>query len=200
MKGQPVSSPAGGIFTGGTMNEATQKKIGTILKGSEERDAIHVAVASVVADAVLKPGQHIGVVNGHATRHGTMVGIVDPYLQRTVMPGQRFWCFLYPMTVTSLRHEWTHPAFDQRTGPQDTDKAMAEEWLRNFAEGWRFDYDEMIQGAYDGSFVTADGIDIHSAAELADGDEDKFWACIETLSGRRFDHAHRRNFTWSCSC
>lgn len=75
------------------------------------RDAIHVAVAPVEAAEDLLPGQHVGLVAGRASAEAESIGVVDPFLTSPVLKGQRFWLFLYPNTVTSLRHVWTHPAF-----------------------------------------------------------------------------------------
>lgn len=88
-----------------------------ITDGDRRRDAIHIAVAPVTSGEALQPGQHIGFVPvGQIETVGlvdadSQVGLVDPFLTETVLPGQRFWLFLYPNTVTSLRHVWTHPAF-----------------------------------------------------------------------------------------
>ena len=83
--------------------------------GDRRRDAIHIAVAPVTAAEQLAPGQHVGFVqDGNLELVGASahaIGIVDPYLTEAVEPGQRFWLFLYPGTVTSLRHIWTHPTF-----------------------------------------------------------------------------------------
>jgi hypothetical protein len=82
--------------------------------GDRRRDAVHIAVAPVTAAERLTPGQHVGLVAGETEHVGpaeTCIGIVDPFLTQPVEVGQRFWLFLYPNTVTSLRHYWTHPAF-----------------------------------------------------------------------------------------
>ena len=94
----------------------TSPQLGRLIDdGDRRRDAVHVAVAAVTAEVQLRPGQHIGL-----TRPDSMelvgptdrpIGIVDPYLTEDVEPGQRFWMFLYPDTVTDLRHVWAHPAF-----------------------------------------------------------------------------------------
>lgn len=89
---------------------------GELLLPGEQPDAIHIAVAPVVAGGLLNPGQHVGFLEeGNTELVGAWrnpIGIVDPYLRQQVKPGQRFWLFLYPNTVTGLRHEWTHPAFE----------------------------------------------------------------------------------------
>ena len=96
-------------------------KLGTLLEGTEQRDAIHVAIAPVTAWQTLYPGQHIGFVDGGkvlvAPGIPVLIGIIDPFLETRVMKGERCWLFLYQNTVTSLRHEWTHPAFEKRPEP-----------------------------------------------------------------------------------
>ena len=83
--------------------------------GDRRRDAIHIAVAPVTAAVRLAPGQHVGLVReGNLELVGPCdrpIGVVDPFLTEPVEPGQRFWLFLYPGTITGLRHVWTHPAF-----------------------------------------------------------------------------------------
>lgn len=86
--------------------------LGKIITSPQCRDAIHIAIAPVTAAETLRSGQHVSAQGSLAEPH---VGIVDPYLRRPVQKGQQFWLCLYPLTVTSLRHEWTHPSFDGDT-------------------------------------------------------------------------------------
>lgn len=76
------------------------------------RDAVHVAVLAAIAGMPLRAGDHVSYDKGKANgnqRYSKYIGIVDPFLERTVKTGQTFWLFLYPRTITSLKHEWEHP-------------------------------------------------------------------------------------------
>ena len=84
----------------------------------DERDAIHIATAAVFATEDLNPGDHVGFVTKDNDKMGRSeiapLGIVDPFLPKPVKKGERFWVFLYPGTIQSLRHNWSHPSFDVR--------------------------------------------------------------------------------------
>lgn len=93
-------------------------KLGQLILGKAFRDAIHVAVAPVVAGEELSPGQQVFLIGEEAFyalgKNSGSIGIVDPFLARIVSKGERFWLCLYPGTTTSLRHAWTHPAFEPK--------------------------------------------------------------------------------------
>jgi hypothetical protein len=78
-----------------------QVKVGQILTGPAGRDAIHVPVIPMVATRVMQPGER------------TANGCVDPFLDKPVQPGERYYLWVRPGTVTSLRHVWSAPAFPE---------------------------------------------------------------------------------------
>lgn len=86
--------------------------IGKLIDQERGRDAIHVAVAPVEAAYPLVIGSHICILeNGKAGYGSGSIGIVDPFLTVAPKEGDRFYVFLYPGSIMSLRHEWVHPAF-----------------------------------------------------------------------------------------
>lgn len=123
-------------------------KLGQLIVTEECRDAIHVAVAPVVAGERLMPGDHVGFLEDGRVGEGatTKLGVVDPFLRVSVRRGERFWLCLYPSTVTSLRHDWEHPAFSGKAAPSPT-RAESEEWLTDFASRLGFSYDNIMQAA-----------------------------------------------------
>ncbi len=93
-------------------------ELGKLIEGTAFRDAVHVAVAPVEAGEIVHPGDRVwlrddGTVSISTVGDHKAVGVVDPFLEEaTAVPkGAKFWLFLFPGTVTSLRHSWTHPAF-----------------------------------------------------------------------------------------
>jgi hypothetical protein len=108
--------------------------IGRLIDGGQGRDAVHIAIAPTTAPCDLQPGQHVDQ-HGNPEAPGIVpVGIVDPFLREPVRSGQRFWLFLYPNTVISLRHEWTHPAYPT-TSPAEVNQAIKEYLEQRKARG-----------------------------------------------------------------
>ena len=100
--------------------------LGMIHYKPEKRDAIHLAVEPVKAGQDLNPAQRIGIIDGFAYATDSTYfgeddrlkvvpyhGIVDPFLQTAVQPGQSFWFVMKPREVRSLRHVWHHEDFPE---------------------------------------------------------------------------------------
>ena len=90
--------------------------LGTIISSKEKRDAIHLAVEPVFCKQRLLPGSHISHIGDNEVVLAEVEkghGIVDPFLTRPVEPGEWFWFVMYPRQIRSLRHVWTHPAFEE---------------------------------------------------------------------------------------
>lgn len=173
-----------------------EPKIGQIIKGDARRDAIHVAIAPVVAACDLAPGYHVGLLpDGTASNKAAKVGIVDPYLPYGVTKGERFYLFLYPQTVTSLRHEWTHPAFTDDV--KLSEKEQSEAWLREAAVMLGVSYEHLI-GEYS---ELATGDYINNGEHIRDVWYvlcDEFWKHHKIVTGRDVPEMNRGGFTCSC--
>lgn len=175
-------------------------KIGEILSGTEERDAVHVALAPVVATEKLAPGQDIGFCDDGdrdsvSASADVKIGIVDPFLKALVFPNQRFWMFVYPNTVTSLRHEWTHPEFTRPT------LEAAEAWLKGFAEKCGLSYGSLMDAARS----WRDGGDYHIEYDTERGCDamyefkEEFWKNFD-VAENVVTPPERRGVFFSCSC
>lgn len=150
--------------------------LGKIIEGEAQRDAIHVAVAPVVAGHELGPGDHVGILDG-GTAGGcpNPIGIVDPFLHKGVRPGQKFWLFLYPRTVTGLRHDWTHPAFELKHD------VGAREWIKDFANDRGLSFAELMAAAKDWIEFAAQ----FERGGRGDSVPNEFWDHYYNLTGKR---------------
>lgn len=171
-------------------------KLGELITEPQERDAIHVAVAPVVAGEKLAPGQDIGILEdgrggGNARK---LIGIVDPFLKRLVQPDQEFWMFLYPNTITSLRHDWTHPAFAKVDAPE-RDTSASEKWLKDFADQWDLTYEELMNAGH----AYIDHGDYLNRGGRFEGESvpDEFWDHFTAVTGKV---TQNRGSFFTCAC
>lgn len=122
-------------------------KLGQIINGIVERDAVHVAIAPVIAVCDIEPGTHIGFTQDdtkHVGPSDNNIGIADPFLTKTIKKFEKFYMVLYPNTVSSLRHEWEHPAFINKNA---LIRDAAIEWMQNFADYAGLSYDDVMDAA-----------------------------------------------------
>lgn len=180
----------------------------------DERDAIHIATAAVYAYEDMNPGDHIGFVTKEHNIMGRSelapVGIVDPFLPNGVKKGQRFWVFLYPGTIMSLRHSWSHPSFDMRqqlirvmeeTPAKRRMKAFAQE-LSSTADYSGNSHDAItFEDVIDRATAFVNTGDYWSEGGRFEGQSlyDEFWDDFEELTGLKVKDGDRYSF-FSCSC
>ena len=176
-------------------------ELGKLITGPEQRDAIHVAVAPVVAGHMLRPGDHVGFMDDSqkvCASARTPIGVIDPFLTRNVGTGEQCWLFLYPNSVTGMRHEWSHPAFGQKPLPEVSKKESVD-WLTEFGKAFDLSFDEIIDHLKDwqhhGSHYVCDGFDTPRRAFT---DKHLMWQHFTNVTGIVPSDADDVPFTCSC--
>lgn len=191
--------------------DKTTPKVGTILKGDEQRDAIHMALAPVVADEEIVPGQHIGLkADGTASGHSAKaIGIVDPFLTSNIRKGQRFYLWLYPNTITSLHHHWSHPAFGDtppfKTAIEASDRgAESRRIIEAIAGQCGVSYKRLMESAerwVDDSGNYTGYTHMGENEDYKDVDDwGLFWKHYEIVTGETIPDSVPRHSFFSCSC
>lgn len=190
----------------------TQSLIGKKITEDYEKDAIHIAVLPAIAGERLSPGQHVGIGKDGFSfgdyKCGKFLGVVDPFLKEVLEPGDRFWMFMYPNTITGLRHVWTHP--DVLDGASPKDRAASEKWIRDYIDASDCpDYDTLVSaliGEYvppaeydiDSAYITVDNEYLHFNGRDAHGDiNPELFYHVEVVTGRK---CVARPKYFSCSC
>lgn len=167
-------------------------RLGEIITGDQQRDAVHIAVIPIEAGEPLAPGSRVAIGEGGRGYPGMLmgdgaVGVVDPYLRQVVQPGERFWLFLYPGSIRSLRHEWTHPAFPGKMSASET-------WLRDFAKGCGVPYDGMLKEIEEGGSVWVGNDDSSYTWR------EEFLFHAQAVLGEKFTEKHRDGIYFHCAC
>lgn len=173
-------------------NEDTLKQLGKLVDDWAQRDAVHIAVVPLVAKHELRPGQRVGVSDGMACGQPPHLGVVDPYLSTPVSKGERFFVFLNPGSITSLRHNWTHPDFPDNSKEQEA----AQAWMDAYAAGIGVSTGELMWNAINflrtGEYWNEG--DKFEGMHVPEG----FWIIFEKLTGTKVEN--KKGSFFSCSC
>jgi hypothetical protein len=93
--------------------------------------------------------------------------------------GQRCWVFLYPQTITGIRHHWRHPFFQD----QDAHPTVDREWITAFAARWKYSFDEFMEGAHEYIEDNHQLDDKWNQLYVPKEDWNEFWAHFYKLTG-----------------
>lgn len=74
------------------------------------KDAIHVAIVSVRAAHMIKPGQRCGLNEyNEAVTTSKGSGVANPFLKKNIQRGELFFLLLDMQEVPNVQHTWEHP-------------------------------------------------------------------------------------------
>src|SRR5882724_12030884 len=168
---------------------SNETKLGTIPKGNEGRDAVHVAIVPMCAATHLAGGSPVKVNAKNEAEPCSVedaIGVVDPFRpqDQSVAKGSWFWLCLYPNTITGLRHVWEHPCFPKsEIEPErplseipSTSVADSQRWIADYVRQHCFYWDKEPDGGYsefkqyvrDERWIYYYGSDCHSLADVYD--------------------------------
>lgn len=180
----------------------TLNTIGKVLTKDLPRDAVHIAVLCVeLQESKLKPGDHVGY---HGTRQHP-IGIIDPFLPHTLIQvGTKVWVFLYPNTITSLKHLWTHPdipdtedsiVFNQITVHKEVSPSKV--WIENYADMLGITFDELMEAAH--NYISYGEYLCRGGQFEGEYTSEEFWDNYEQYKKIKLNSSQKTNF-FSCSC
>lgn len=186
------------------MSDQSKLGLGHIITTPQQRDAIHVAVAPVVAATRLSPGEHVLVDQYGARASSKGIGVVDPFLREEVKKGETFWLFLYPGTITSLRHDWTHPQMPvgEATKTPEPVRSESEQWMRRWAvrnmlaDLMDYGYASSEDGAYEYAIRAGHDMSVGPCENSRDHIDEEWWNHWEAITGKQ----GQRDEYFSCGC
>ena len=198
-----------------------QENIGKLITTDDlfKKDAIHIAVAPVIATDILYPGAPLGFSEPGNTQKVEVnrvspIGIVDPFLPSPVKEGEKFFMFLFPNTITGLRHDWIHPAFTSDTSTTNTterlvdtttnaafqDRSRSYEYLNDVAHHFGMSFEDFIHDLTAFSDFRADDMYTYSVPDngVYDYDWPTIWRYFTEYTGIETSLSH--DCPYSCSC
>jgi len=172
----------------------SQPEVGQILYGNPQRDAIHIAICPAIAKNALKPGERVSIEieNGAVYAYpsnGDSVGIVDPFLEYGVREGSKFYIFLHPNTIRSLRHDWVCPQFE--------DKERSQTYMKQIARDLKWECQRLMDAAECWVQKEKYTYENNQRYESINIDWEDFWTHYEILTGKK---PEIRVGFFTCSC
>lgn len=174
--------------------------LGQLINGKQEKDAVHIAVVPVVAGEDLSPGQHVGILSNDeeiivGPINNKNSGIIDPFLKQKILKNQKCWMFMYPGSITSLRHDWQHPALCK------TEIEKSELWLKEFAKELGYDYNWVCEIALSSLCKGYSTVGDDDAQDIFNEKKEEFLRHAAIAFGKKpLTEEEVDNVYFSCAC